>query len=89
MHHSLADDLQLQLSAPPDKMSELLQSILSYMSDLKAWVNANILKLNDNKTKIMLVTSKRNKHLHDLPTSITNGNTQIPIKQSVKNLVLL
>ena len=34
----------------------------------------------------MLVTSKRSKHLHGLPTSITIGNAQIPFKQSVKNL---
>ena len=34
----------------------------------------------------MLVTSKRSKHLHNLPTSITIGNAQIPFKQSVKNL---
>ena len=34
----------------------------------------------------MLVTSKRTKHLHSLPTSITIGNAQIPFKQSVKNL---
>ena len=43
-------------------------------------------KLNDNKTELMLVTSKRTKHLHNLPTSITIGNAQIPFKQSVKNL---
>ena len=40
----------------------------------------------DNKTELMLVTSKRTKHLHNLPTSITMGNDQIPFKQSVKNL---
>ena len=34
----------------------------------------------------MLVTSKRTKHLHSLPTSITIGNAQIPFKKSVKNL---
>ena len=34
----------------------------------------------------MLVTSKRTKHLHSLPTSITIGNAQISFKQSVKNL---
>ena len=33
----------------------------------------------------MLVTSKRTKHLHSLPTSITIGNAQIPFKKSVKN----
>ena len=45
-----------------------------------------MLKLNDNKTELMLVTSKRTKHLHSLPTSITIGNAQIPFKQSVKKL---
>ena len=42
-----------------------------------------MLKLNDSKTELMLVSSKRSKHLHNLPTSI---NAQIPFKQSVKNL---
>ena len=43
-------------------------------------------KLNDSKTELMLVTSIRSKHLHNLPTSITMGIAQIPSKQSVKNL---
>ena len=48
IHHSFADDLQLQMSAPPDRISELLHSIQSYISDIKAWATANMLKLNDN-----------------------------------------
>ena len=36
----------------------------------------------------MFVTSRKTKHLHSLPTSITIGNAQIPFKQSVKNLGL-
>ena len=88
IHHSFADDLQLQISASPDRISELLHSIQSSISDVKAWATANMLKLNDNKTELMLVTSKRIKHLHNLPTSINIGNAQIPFKQSVKNLGL-
>ena len=38
--------------------------------------------------QLMLITSKRTKHLHNLPTSITIGNAQIPFKQTVKNLDL-
>ena len=45
-----------------------------------------MLKHNDNKTELILVTSKRTKHLHSLPASITIGNAQVPFKQSVKNL---
>ena len=85
-HHSFADDLQLQMSAPPDRISELLNSMQSCISDVKAWATANMLKLNDSKTELMLVTSKRSKNLHNLTTSITMRNAQIPFKQSVKNL---
>ena len=58
----------------------------SCISKVKAWATANLLKLNDSKTELMLVTSKRTKHLHNLSTPITIGNAQIPFKQSVKNL---
>ena len=85
IHHSFANDLQLQMSDPPDRKSELLYSIQSCISDVKAWATANMLKLNGN-TELMLVTSKRTKHLHKLPTSITIGNAKISIKKSVKNL---
>ena len=88
IHHSFADDIKLQMSAPPDRISELLHSMQSCISDVKAWATANMLKLNGNKTELMLVTSKRTKHLHSLPTSITIGNAQIPLKKSVKNLAL-
>ena len=81
----MSDDLQLQMSAPSDRISELLHSMQSCISDVKAWATANMLRLNDNKAELMLVTSKRTRHLHDLPTSITIGNAQIPFKQSVKN----
>ena len=86
IHHLFADDLQLLMSAPPDRISELLHSMQSCISDVKAWATASMLKLNDNKTELMLVTSKGTKHLHSLPTSITIGNAQISFKQSVKNL---
>ena len=86
IHHSFADDLQLQISAPPDRISEVLHSLQSCMSDVKAWATAYMRNLNNDKTELMLVTSKRTKHLHNLPTSITIGNAQIPLKQSLKNL---
>ena len=45
-----------------------------------------MLRLDDNKTELMHVTSKRTMHLKNLPTSITIGNAQVPFKQSVKNV---
>ena len=73
------------MSAPPERISELLHLMQKCINDVKTWATANMLKLNDNKTELMLVTSKRTKHLHNLPTSITMGNVQIAFKQSVKN----
>ena len=74
------------MSAPPDRISELLHSMQSCISNVKAWATVNMLKLNDNITELMLVTSNRTKHLHNLPTSITIGNAQVPFKWFVKNL---
>ena len=58
----------------------------SCIGDAKALATANMLKLSDNKTELMLVTSKRTEHLHHLPSPITVGNAQIPFKLHVKNL---
>ena len=59
-HHLFADDIQLQISAPPDRISELLHSMqYKCISDVKALTTANMLKLNDDKTELILVTSKK------------------------------
>ena len=50
IHNSFADDLQLQMFAPSDRISELLHAMQSCMSDVKPWATANMLKLIDNKT---------------------------------------
>ena len=55
-NQSFADDLKLQMSATPDKISELLYSMQSCIGHVKAWATANMLRFNDNKTKVMLVT---------------------------------
>ena len=74
IRHSFADVLQLQMFAPLIKYKELLHSMPSCISDVKAWAIANMLRLNDNKTELMHVTPKSTKHLYALPTSITIGN---------------
>ena len=58
----------------------------SCTSDVNAWASVNMLMHNNNMTELMLVSSKGTKHLHNLPTSVTIGNAQVPFKQSVMNL---
>ena len=50
IHHSFGDDIQLLMSAPPDGISELLKTIQSCISNVKASATANVHKLSDNKT---------------------------------------
>ena len=61
IHHSFADDLQLQMSATTDKISDLLHSMQSCMRDVNAWGSANMLKLNDNKTEFTMRLLQKNK----------------------------
>ena len=60
----------------------------SCICDVKACSTANMIKLNDNETQLMLFTSKRTNHRHSLPTSITIVNAQIPFKLSMKKIGL-
>ena len=73
------------MSAPPNKIFVILHSMQLCISDVKVRATANMLMISDKK-KLMLITFKRAKHLHNLPTSITIDNAQLPFKQSVKNL---
>ena len=61
-------------------------SYFTLCSDVKAWATANMLKLNDSKTELMLVTFARTKHLHSLTTSITIGNAHSTMKQFVTKI---
>ena len=84
--YSLTDDIQPQMSALPGEISELLHSIQLCINDANAWAIANMLKLNNDKKELMVVTSNCAKNLHNLPNSVTIGNAQVPFKLSVKNL---
>ena len=44
IHHSLADDSKLQISASPDKISELLLCLQSCICGVKAWAISNMLR---------------------------------------------
>ena len=64
IHHSFADDLQLQMSAPPDRISELLHSMQSCISDVKVWATANMLNMTVRQNSCL-------SPLRDLSISIT------------------
>ena len=51
LHHSYADDTQLYITIKKqDKLSDIEQCV----SEIKLWMNRNMLKLNDDKTEFIV-----------------------------------
>ena len=84
--HSYADDSQLQKSASPRDIPYLIQSMQECISDVKSWMTVNKLKLNDDKTEVMLVSSKQMSHKLTVPDSMIVGDATISFTRAVKNL---
>ena len=56
------------------------------INDVKSWMTVNKLKLNDDKTEIMLVSSKQMTHKLTIPDSMIVGDATVSFSKSVKNL---
>ena len=78
-----ADDTQLYLAIEPNNISDLVFSIEKCVDDVKNWMLLNKLKLNDDKTEIMLCNPK--KYNIDVK-QISIGNETISFSKSAKNL---
>ena len=63
-------------------------TLRSCISNDKAWATANMFILNYNTTELILVTSKRNRHLHNLPTTIYVCSAHIAFIKSFEYLGL-
>jgi len=66
--------------------SEALQRIESCLTEIIAWMNANMLKLNVDKKEVKLFSSKHNlSHVENV--SITVGESAIGSNDSIRNLL--
>ena len=77
---------QLGKSAPPHHVCELVQSMQECIHDVKVWMSSHKLKLNDDKTKAMIVSSQRMSTPLPMPDSLTVGTLNVLFSQSVKTL---
>ena len=59
-----ADDTQLYLAVEPSNICDLVFSFESCINDIKNWMLINKLKLNDDKTEIMLINPKKIPNTH-------------------------
>ena len=86
-HHSYADDTQLYMTMDHsnNNLRDGLARIQLCVSEIREWMNQNMLKLNDDKTKLIVFTSKYKQDLYkDL--SITICDTVVGCSSQVKDL---
>ena len=79
-YHVYADDTQLYCSSPSDQIDSLLNKIYKSTDDINLWMSANKLKMNNEKTEILLCGT--NARLNSLQI----GNNIIDFSPKVKNL---
>ena len=84
-HHSFADDTQLRKSAPPHHVSELVQSMQECIHDVKMWMSSNKLKLNNDKTEAVIVSSQRMSTSLPMPDSPTVGTSNVHVLSICQN----
>ena len=82
-YHVCADDPKLYCSSPSDQIDSLLDKISTSTDDINLWMSANKLKINNEKTEILLCgTNARLKSVH--PNSLKIGNNIIDFSPKVK-----
>ena len=83
--HFYADDTQLYLSFDPADADAAITRLNSCLSDIRDWMAENFLKLNDDKTELLLIGNpKRLAKVHDFKLSI--GTIIIKPTENARNL---
>ena len=83
IHHSYADDSKLQNSATPDRLHDVIDSMRFCIDDLEDWMTDNKLKLNDDKTEVMIISSSRMSTALSIPDSIEVGNASVRFSDTI------
>ena len=89
--HLYADDTQLYLEFNPlnEHVSALEVRIVNCLTDIKAWMTDNRLKLNQNKTEILTVQSRNNFSSWSVDKLKIGQAEELPTSPVVKSLGVL
>jgi len=83
-YHIYADDTQLYCSFDVNSINDVIGSLSTCISDIRSWMIRNKLKINDDKTEFLLISSPHSKLSKDIKISI--GQSEITPSASCKSL---
>ena len=88
-YHLYADDIQLYVSfdpRTPGALNNALSKLQTCISNIRKWMVANKLKLNDSKTEFFVAAASAH-NLRNLPNVQLNvGSTLISPSETIRNL---
>ena len=86
MRHFYADDTQLYITfKPPEDTENTIKAIESCIASVRTWMQRNYLKLNDDKTELLVFNTKQKLPLIN-SIQLQIGDTTISPSQTAKNL---
>ena len=66
-YHICADDIQLYCFFKTNSLNEVFQRVTKCISDIRSWMIINKLKINDDKTEPVIISSPRAKFSTAIP----------------------
>ena len=82
--HAVSTMLSLIKISTLDAIHQSIETLQNCTIDVKSWMTANKLQLNDNKTEAMIIISNRKSVHSPLPSVIHIGDADVPFVSSVK-----
>ena len=86
IYHLYADDTHLYMAFKPSDMTskcDALSRIEACMAEIQIWTNANFLKLNDDKTELLIITTppRAQQKFRFIDRVVNNRSLQVMIHQ--------
>ena len=81
-----ADDTQVYKSCDANDLVSSILCVEQCVSDIKTWMLSNKLQMNEDKTEVLLVSSKRVAKSEALPEFMNINGTCVKFCHSLRNL---